>query len=460
MKTRNSLKKILGLALTLALLLALCPAVFAAQVVLSPQKLTVDGKAINCEKYNIDGSNYFKLRDLAYVLNGTTSQFSVGWDAAAGVVSIQTGEAYTPNGSELVVGADKSSTAVPSSQTIKIDGVVRRNLSVYNIGGNNFFKLRDLGEALGFDVGYDAATNTAMAASAYVLVRDRSDYSDGSWSEVTYNDKGALLKSINSEGYVEEHVYAYDAKGRVLTHKQTMTDPWEEGWVTTLFATERYTYDANGNVAKILYDYGDDPSYNWEQIYTYDAKGNLLEINGSDGSKTTYTYDAQGRMLTNGDFYSDGFWSKVENTYDVQGHMLTDSYSSSDGYWSKVENTYDAQGNLLTSKYSDNDGYWGKTEYTYDARNNLTAVYTSDCYGSWDKTTVTCDGNGRVLAAEITSNYDVPQKEVYTYDNMGRLLNISLYAEGSSTPCATTVYTYDTVHHTYTCVYTGPTLWD
>ena len=194
MKTRNVLKKALSLMLALALVCALCPAVFAAQVMLSPQKLTVDGRTINCEKYNIDGSNYFKLRDLAYVLNGTGSQFQVGYDAAAGVVSITTGSAYTANGSELVVGADKSSTAVPSSQTIKINGKVRADLSVYNIGGNNFFKLRDLGDALGFGVDYNAATNTAIVLS---------------W--IVYSGEGSrVISNVNipAGSYYAEYVYS------------------------------------------------------------------------------------------------------------------------------------------------------------------------------------------------------------------------------------------------------------
>ena len=52
-------------------------------MVLSPQKLSVNGTNVDCGKYNIDGANYFKLRDLAYMLNGTASQFDVGFDAAA-----------------------------------------------------------------------------------------------------------------------------------------------------------------------------------------------------------------------------------------------------------------------------------------------------------------------------------------------------------------------------------------
>ncbi len=141
------------------------PQTVRAQVQRSPQGLTVDGIPRDVEKYNIDGSNYFKLRDLACLLNGTGSAFSVGWDSLSETVRITTGVPYEPVGGELTVGADQSATAVLSRQTIVIDGVVRGDLTVYNIGGNNFFRLRELGEALGFDVDYDAETDTAVVTS-------------------------------------------------------------------------------------------------------------------------------------------------------------------------------------------------------------------------------------------------------------------------------------------------------
>ena len=99
------------------------------------------------------------------MLNGTGSQFEVGYDPAAKTVTITTGQPYTPNDSEMIVGNDKSASAVVSSQTIIIDGAIRSDLSVYNLGGNIFFKLRDLGIALGFDVDYDSASNTAIVTS-------------------------------------------------------------------------------------------------------------------------------------------------------------------------------------------------------------------------------------------------------------------------------------------------------
>ena len=160
------MKKLLALLLGIVMTCCLFTPAHAFSAVRSSQSLTVNGQAVICDKYNIDGSNYFKLRDLAALLNGTDGQFDVGWDGDRGVVSISTGHAYTtPNGQELRVGADMSASAAVSRQTIMIDGTVRTDLSVYNIGGSNYFMLRELGKALGFFVDYDPDTNTAIVKS-------------------------------------------------------------------------------------------------------------------------------------------------------------------------------------------------------------------------------------------------------------------------------------------------------
>lgn len=56
-------------------------------------------------------------------------------------------------------------TAVLSTQTIIVNGVVRDDLSTFNIGGHNFFKLRELGVTLDFDVEFDPSSNTAVVRS-------------------------------------------------------------------------------------------------------------------------------------------------------------------------------------------------------------------------------------------------------------------------------------------------------
>ena len=69
----------------------------------STQNVLVDGKSVEFQCYalkdeNGNDTNYIKLRDVAAILNGTAAQFEVGW---TGAVNIETGKAYTPNGSEM-----------------------------------------------------------------------------------------------------------------------------------------------------------------------------------------------------------------------------------------------------------------------------------------------------------------------------------------------------------------------
>ena len=128
------------------------------------QSLKVDGVEKTAEIYNISGSNYFKLRDIAMLLNGTGVQFSIAFDTEKSLVSITTGQAYEAVGGELEIGADKSASCVLSSWKVEVNGEAK-NIVAYNLGGNNFFKLRDLGSALGFGVDFDAATNTVLVTS-------------------------------------------------------------------------------------------------------------------------------------------------------------------------------------------------------------------------------------------------------------------------------------------------------
>lgn len=159
------MKKLLPIILTLLLVCIAAPYASAANVVASPQNLSVDGVDADCDKYNIDGSNYFKLRDLAQLLSKTDSRFSISFDEQSNAVAVVSGKEYIPVGGELARGQDQSKTAVVSKQSVLIDGKAVDGLSIYNIGGNNYFKLRDLGNALGFTVDYDADSNTAIVLS-------------------------------------------------------------------------------------------------------------------------------------------------------------------------------------------------------------------------------------------------------------------------------------------------------
>ncbi len=153
--------------LTLAVVLALLPGLAfpaAAAVERSTQALEVDGRSVSCEAYSIDGCNYFKLRDIAALLSGTPAQFSVDYDGESRTVLVKTGEAYVPQPGDLELGEDRSASAGPSSQILRIDGR-EAALSAWNLGGNNYFQLRELGGALGFGVDYDEERRTVLIMS-------------------------------------------------------------------------------------------------------------------------------------------------------------------------------------------------------------------------------------------------------------------------------------------------------
>lgn len=122
-------------------------------------KVMVDGKDIAFEAYNIDGNNFFKLRDLAMAINGSSKQFQVGWDGANNAINLSTNAVYTPDGKELVISANPTAKeATLTASKIYLNGV-EVQLTAYNIGGNNYFKLRDIGRIIDFAVTWDGDLN-------------------------------------------------------------------------------------------------------------------------------------------------------------------------------------------------------------------------------------------------------------------------------------------------------------
>jgi len=131
-----------------------------AQAVPSNAKVIVDGKEIAFEAYNIGGSNYFKLRDLAKVLDSSPKRFGVEWDDINNAINLAKLAAYKADGSELALtGKQAAQTAMPSVARIFIDGT-EADLASYNIAGFNYYKLRDLAQRIDFNVTWDDEHNT------------------------------------------------------------------------------------------------------------------------------------------------------------------------------------------------------------------------------------------------------------------------------------------------------------
>ena len=140
----------------------------AKDVKASSQKVKLNGKDVVIYGYIIDNYNYFKLRDVAAVLKDTEAKFGVEYKDA--VATLTKGAYYK------VADTDQKEVKKVSKGIITNDKVMvgdkALTATAYKIDNSNYYKLRDLGEALGFGVDFDKATNTVLLTSKEAEVKE------------------------------------------------------------------------------------------------------------------------------------------------------------------------------------------------------------------------------------------------------------------------------------------------
>ena len=128
----------------------------------STQTVEIDGKPVKFEMYALkdvygNDTNYIKIRDLAYALNGTKAQFSVDWN---GTVDLVTGRPYTSDGTENYTPFSGNHPYTWTDYSTYINGkdsyLFAILLTSDDGGGFTYYQLRDLGRKLGFNVDWSA----------------------------------------------------------------------------------------------------------------------------------------------------------------------------------------------------------------------------------------------------------------------------------------------------------------
>lgn len=130
---------------------------FAAR---SASAVLVNGEPASLDAYAIDGYTYFKLRDLAAAVAGTSAAFNVSWNEEAACIELTAGTAYEQTEGGLAAGNGKETAAASSTQMPVLLNGERIELSGYLIGESTYFQLRDLGGKLGFTVGWNAVSKS------------------------------------------------------------------------------------------------------------------------------------------------------------------------------------------------------------------------------------------------------------------------------------------------------------
>ena len=144
---------------------------FSKNSVAKTQTVCLDGLKYNTIAYNIDDNNYFKLRDIAEILDGTIKSFDIKYDGATNSIDMLSFYDYTEVGGELTPGDGVERTAYSSSAFLTLDGVPIK-ATCYNINDNNYFKLRDITDALDCRVEWDESTQMIWVIPARTAYDD------------------------------------------------------------------------------------------------------------------------------------------------------------------------------------------------------------------------------------------------------------------------------------------------
>ena len=104
---------------------------------------------------------------MALLLNGTKAQFQVDWD---GAVNLTTGRAYTRDGTEMNTPFTGDRACEPATATTRVNGqpVQLSAILLKDDKGNGYtyYKLRDLGAALGFAVNWSPERGVSIETGA------------------------------------------------------------------------------------------------------------------------------------------------------------------------------------------------------------------------------------------------------------------------------------------------------
>ena len=156
------MKKILGI-LTSALIVASSTMVYAGAKV-SSQNIIYDGEKQDIKGYIIENNNYFKLRDVASLLEGKDVGFDVVYDSDRNAIKIERDGKYKKTADDLKPLKNSINEPKKSTHKVLVDGEEVRFTS-YTIDGYNYFQLRELGKVVGFYVDFDKENSDVIVKS-------------------------------------------------------------------------------------------------------------------------------------------------------------------------------------------------------------------------------------------------------------------------------------------------------
>lgn len=194
----------------------------------SSHMVKVDGVNQSVSAYMIGGNNYFKLRDIAAMVDNSPKQFEIIWNGAQSCIELQSGKGYTEVGGELQPLPDNIQKASYSTAKILKDGD-SVFLSGYEINDNNYYKLRDVAYAFDFGVEWDGAAQTIVIDTDACYVPTEEETATIERKAVLYAEAQKDLRSVEQQSAMLdrelEGVYIQVQINRLIGEQNTL---WQD----------------------------------------------------------------------------------------------------------------------------------------------------------------------------------------------------------------------------------------
>lgn len=202
-------------------------------------------KISDVDVYSINKENYFKLRDISSMMG-----YHIQWNnETKGIVINSNDGSYNNIPSSYDKGLGYSH-AIPSNITLYINGNQTNNLTVYNIDGYNYFKLRDLAREINFYCIWDSTAQIAV-------VDKYLPYDDSTGNSITLKKiediQNAYKENDVSSITVEEDTYKYTSGSNNFVMVENCIKKYVDSSFSLNFyeTNETYTDFINVNDSKI-----------------------------------------------------------------------------------------------------------------------------------------------------------------------------------------------------------------
>ena len=141
------------------------------------QKIQVDDYYVKMQGYNINGYNYMRLRDVAKVITEKSRddyfKFDITYDEETGTIYLENDKEYkeTEDGKDFVIDMEDKK-AILSDAPVFVNGELPEDgLEGYVIDGYTYYKLRDIGDAIGFHVSWMESKQRVRILTAPMAAR-------------------------------------------------------------------------------------------------------------------------------------------------------------------------------------------------------------------------------------------------------------------------------------------------